>query len=131
IQRFCREFERPEMLEFKLVDFNAETLSHTEKKIDAVIKDRGLEVDIKYVHQSVHDLIKRNIKVPSEEAFDAVYCAGLFDYLSDKVCNRLLAFFSSQSVPGGNVLFTNVHSKNPERHFVMEHVLEWFLIYRD
>lgn len=131
IQRFCREFERPEMLEFKLVDFNAETLSHTEKKIDAVIKDRGLEVDIKYVHQSVHDLIKRNIKVPSEEAFDAVYCAGLFDYLSDKVCNRLLAFFSSQSVPGGNVLFTNVHSKNPERYFVMEHVLEWFLIYRD
>lgn len=131
IQRFCQEFERPEMLEFKLVDFNAETLSYTEKKIGAAIRGRGLEVDIEYVHQSVHDLIKRNVKVSPEEAFDAVYCAGLFDYLSDKVCNRLLAYFSSQSMPGGRILFTNVHSKNPERHFVMEHVLEWFLIYRD
>lgn len=131
IQRFCKEFERPDVLEFKLVDFNAETLSHAEKKIGNVIKEREVEINVEYMHQSVHDLIRRNAKISPGEPFDAVYCAGLFDYLSDKVCNRLLAYFSSQCIPGGRVLFTNVHSKNPERHFVMEHVLEWFLIYRD
>lgn len=62
--------------------------------------------------------------------FDAVYCAGLFDYLSDKVCARLLSYFASRSKPGGQLLVTNVHSDNPEK-FGMEHLLEWYLIYRD
>jgi extracellular factor (EF) 3-hydroxypalmitic acid methyl ester biosynthesis protein len=31
---------------------------------------------------------------------------------------------------GGRLLVTNVHSSNPERPG-MEHLLEWYLIYRD
>jgi extracellular factor (EF) 3-hydroxypalmitic acid methyl ester biosynthesis protein len=32
--------------------------------------------------------------------------------------------------PGSTVLVTNVHSSNPQR-VLMEHLLEWHLIYRD
>ena len=59
-----------------------------------------------------------------------MYCAGLFDYLSDKVCARLLQYFVARTNPGGKVLVTNVHSSNPQR-ISMEHLLEWHLIYRD
>jgi extracellular factor (EF) 3-hydroxypalmitic acid methyl ester biosynthesis protein len=59
-----------------------------------------------------------------------VYCAGLFDYLTDKVCTRLVEYFMSRSRPGGRILVTNVHSSNPEKNW-MEHFLEWYLIYRD
>ncbi len=62
--------------------------------------------------------------------FDLVYCAGLFDYLSDKVCSRLLQYFAARTNPGGTVLVTNVHSSNPQK-ISMEHLLEWHLIYRD
>ncbi len=84
------------------------------------------------VHQSVHELLKRKI-APDDAGlreFDAVYCAGLFDYLSDKVCSRLLSYFAARTRPGGQLLVTNVHSANPEK-FGMEHLLEWYLIYRD
>lgn len=131
IQRFIREFHTPDVLEFVLVDFNEETLGHAKEKIKDATLHRKVGVVVDYSHQSVHDLIKRNINVLADAAFDAVYCAGLFDYLSDKVCNRLLAYFSSQSKRGGKVIFTNVHSKNPDRHFIMDHILEWFLIYRN
>jgi len=87
---------------------------------------------VELVHESVHNLLKRSSgarRLP-ETPFDFVYCAGLFDYLSDKVCNRLLEYFVGRTRPGGGVLVTNVHERNPDRH-VMEHVLEWHLIYRN
>jgi extracellular factor (EF) 3-hydroxypalmitic acid methyl ester biosynthesis protein len=64
------------------------------------------------------------------ERFDFVYCAGLFDYLSDKMCERLLRYFASCTNPGGLMLATNVHSCNPGK-LGMAHLLEWHLIYRD
>jgi extracellular factor (EF) 3-hydroxypalmitic acid methyl ester biosynthesis protein len=59
-----------------------------------------------------------------------VYCAGLFDYLSDRTCKRLMQHFYNLATPGGLVVSTNVHKNNPVRYF-MEHIMEWHLIYRD
>lgn len=132
IQRFLQTYPAPEMLSFELVDFSDETLAWTRDKLASVIKQTGRQVDINYVQDSVHKLIKRRIEPGSENAheFDAVYCAGLFDYLSDKVCTRLLAHFADRTRHGGTVLVTNVHS-NDSTKFFMEHLLEWYLIYRD
>jgi extracellular factor (EF) 3-hydroxypalmitic acid methyl ester biosynthesis protein len=38
--------------------------------------------------------------------------------------------FLEWTAPGGLVLVTNVHSSNPIRGY-MEHVVEWYLEYRD
>lgn len=132
IQRFLQTYPTPELLSFELVDFSEETLTLTRDKLTAIIKQTGKPVTINYVQDSVHKLIKRRIDPDCDDAreFDAVYCAGLFDYLSDKVCSRLMAHFAARTCHGGALLVTNVHSSNPMR-FVMEHLLEWYLIYRD
>ncbi|WP_322102414.1 class I SAM-dependent methyltransferase [Paraburkholderia sp. J41] len=131
IQRFMREYAQPELLEFELVDFSEETLAFTKAAIEKAAAENGHEAKVQTVHQSVHDLLKRRISNdPSMREFDAVYCAGLFDYLSDKVCTRLLSYFAARTKPNGHLLVTNVHSSNPEK-FGMEHLLEWYLIYRD
>ena len=132
IQRFVREYPQPELLSFQLVDFSEETLDYTRASIERAATQAGHKVSVEMVHQSVHELLKRRI-APDDIAareFDAVYCAGLFDYLSDKVCSRLLSYFASRTRPGGQILVTNVHADNPEK-FGMEHLLEWYLIYRD
>ena len=85
------------------------------------------------MHESAHDRLKRAVRRdenPEKAQFDFVYCAGLFDYLSDKVCARLLQYFVQRTRSGGGILVTNVHTSNPQIG-VMEHVLEWHLIYRD
>lgn len=131
IQRFIKEYPNPELLSFQLVDFSEETLAYTRNHIETALASAGAKVQVEYLHHSVHDLLKRRISPdPSLQEFDSVYCAGLFDYLSDKVCARLLSYFASRTYPGGAVLATNVHSNNPEK-FSMEHMLEWYLIYRD
>jgi extracellular factor (EF) 3-hydroxypalmitic acid methyl ester biosynthesis protein len=132
IQRFIRDHPHPEYLSFELVDFSEETLNWTREQLTSIIAHTGKPVSINYVHDSVHKLLKRRMDVPSREnrEFHAVYCAGLFDYLSDKVCTRLTSLFASRTHSGGSILITNVHADNPMK-FVMEHILEWHLIYRD
>jgi extracellular factor (EF) 3-hydroxypalmitic acid methyl ester biosynthesis protein len=131
IQRFLRNYPNPECLSFELVDFSEETLAWTREKLSSILAQTGKPVAIDYVHDSVHNLLKRRIDPAGRTPeFHAVYCAGLFDYLSDKVCARLTNHFALRTYPGGTVLFTNVHSNNSTK-FVMEHLLEWYLIYRD
>lgn len=133
IQRFIETHPKPESLSFTLVDFSKDTLEYTRGCIESVARKHGKTTNVRFVHESVHDLLKRAVRRDSgedQEEYDFVYCAGLFDYLSDKVCARLLQYFELRSRPGSQVLVTNVHSSNPERNG-MEHLLEWHLIYRD
>ncbi|WP_183677752.1 MULTISPECIES: bifunctional 2-polyprenyl-6-hydroxyphenol methylase/3-demethylubiquinol 3-O-methyltransferase UbiG [unclassified Janthinobacterium] len=133
VQRFLENCADAQWLSFELVDFSAETLDWTRARLGAILQRTGQEVDIGYVHDSVHNLLKRrrgNGIAARSDRCDVVYCAGLFDYLSDKVCMRLLQHFAGRVVAGGRLLVTNVHSSNPGK-FGMEHLLEWHLIYRN
>ncbi len=132
IQRFLESYPDPELLSFELVDFSEETLAWTREQITAIVARIGKPVSVDYVRDSVHELLRRRLNPASADLpFDAVYCAGLFDYLSDKVCSRLMMHFAARMRPGGTLLVTNVHPNNPERVFAMEHLVEWYLIYRD
>lgn len=120
-------------LRFTLVDFSRETLDYTKGQIEAAAQKHGRDIAVEYVQESVHDLLKRGARALGADTgpgYDFIYCAGLFDYLSDKVCARLVRYFWSRSNPGARMLLTNVHVDNPERHG-MEHILEWHLIYRN
>jgi extracellular factor (EF) 3-hydroxypalmitic acid methyl ester biosynthesis protein len=115
------------------MDFNRDTLEVTRQSVDAIVSRTWRTPRVKYVHASVHSLLKGAARpAPSEKTatYDFVYCAGLFDYLSDKVCSRLLSLFCQWAKSGGLVLATNVHPSNEYRG-VMEHILDWYLIYRD
>lgn len=133
IRRFIERHPQPDLLSFTLLDFSAPTISYTRARIDEVCSRAGKKVEVKFVNESVHELLKRAAKKETVEGlqkYDFVYCAGLFDYLSNKVCAKLLQYFVSRTNAGGTVLVTNVHSSNPQK-IPMEHLLEWHLIYRD
>ncbi|MDP2257987.1 MAG: methyltransferase domain-containing protein [Polaromonas sp.] len=133
IQRFIEQHPNPDSIAFTLMDFSEVTLDYTKARIQEVSERTGKKVAVKYVNESVHQLLKRASRrddLLQDTTFDFVYCAGLFDYLSDKVCSRLLQYFVSRTSFGGTVMVTNVHARNPHKN-VMEHLLEWHLIYRD
>ncbi|MHB8765061.1 MAG: class I SAM-dependent methyltransferase, partial [Deferrisomatales bacterium] len=113
-------------------DFNDETIRYTEARLRQAIRQAAPSAEVEMVHRSIHDLLKdasrrREAVAPQ---YDLVYCAGLFDYLGDRVCRQLVRLFWEWTVPGGLVLATNVHRSNPIRQF-MEYLLEWYLVYRD
>lgn len=132
VQRFVSEHRPCVSCDFELLDFNKETLEYAKQSIDnARAAHSTSDVSISYIHESIHNLLKSPQKMNQpEEQYDLVYCSGLFDYLSDRVCHRLVRYFYALIRPGGTVLVTNMHSSNPNRS-IMDHLMEWYLIYRD
>ncbi len=132
IQRFLQNYPHPELLSFDLVDFSEETLTYTQDKLAEIAEKMGKPVRINCIQDSVHNLLKRKVDAGDQAVreYDAAYCAGLFDYFSDKVCARLTSYLAARISAGGRILITNVHTSNPDR-LGMEHLLEWYLIYRD
>lgn len=133
LQRITRSHPSAGRCRFELMDFSEETLRYTQGKLQESTNESGIQPDYSFIHESVHNLLKKASKardMATGQNYDIVYCAGLFDYLSDKVCSRLLHLFYQWVCPGGRVLVTNVHPAN-DAVYRMEHILEWYLIYRD
>jgi extracellular factor (EF) 3-hydroxypalmitic acid methyl ester biosynthesis protein len=132
VQRFVRDNPLADDLDMELIDFNLQTLEHTRQRITEIAREQHRRTRLTFTHLSVHDLLKQVSKRGShvEPSYHFVYCAGLFDYLTDRICSRLLQLFYDWTLPGGLVVATNVHSNNPVR-CCMEHLQEWSLILRD
>ncbi len=132
LQRFVRNEKLVDHCALHLMDFNTETLEYVQNRIGESIRQSGRKPAVKFIRKSIDDLLK-NIHLESEgflPAYDMIYCAGLFDYFPDNVCRNLLQLYYQWVRPGGLLVATNVHPNNPERNF-MEHLLEWYLIYRN
>ncbi len=131
IQDYMEQSDLSDRAEFMLLDFNDETLAYAVKNLETVRKQNARRTAFRSVKKSVNQLIKEAVKPKvGSERYDLIYCAGLFDYLVDPVCKRLLATLYKMLEPGGLLLATNVSTDNPSKKW-MEFVLEWHLIYRD
>ena len=132
VQRFLRDYDESDLAEIDLLDFNAETLEYTRERMEESRRAGGRETQIRYFQRSVHQLLRAATQGGEEDFtnYDVVYCAGLFDYLSQRVCKRLVELFCTMIRPGGIVIVTNVAAANPRKAW-MEYVMEWNFIYRN
>jgi extracellular factor (EF) 3-hydroxypalmitic acid methyl ester biosynthesis protein len=132
VQRFMRRDGLAACAQFTLLDFNDETLAYTNKVLSELVRDKGgLAAPVRLVKKSVQQLLRqaeRTVHHAPADQYDFIYCAGLFDYLSDKICAKLAGILYESLAPGGLLLLTNV-DQHPSRG-EMECFLEWHLVYR-
>ncbi len=131
VQRFLSDSFVSDSAAFTLLDFNQETLEHARSVLTPLATRHGRPTPIEYVRKSVQQILKesgRTIQGPPRQ-YDLIYCAGLFDYLSDQICQRLMTIMYNWLAPGGLLIATNVEPSNPLRNG-MDHLLDWHLIYR-
>jgi extracellular factor (EF) 3-hydroxypalmitic acid methyl ester biosynthesis protein len=129
IQRFLKHSNRSDQCDFTLLDFNDETVAFAQRTLNQMRDQNGRRTGIDVLKKSVTQLIKNSAQF-KPGSYDLVYCAGLFDYLSDNVSTMLLEIFYELAAPGGLVLVSNVDASNPSRGW-MECVVDWHLIYRN
>jgi extracellular factor (EF) 3-hydroxypalmitic acid methyl ester biosynthesis protein len=137
IQRFLKEHVIANQMHFTLLDFNEETLVHVRAKLEEVKRSYSRSTPIEFLKRSVQQLLKeagRSVPRTPANQYDFIYCAGLFDYLSDQMCKRRMDIFYDLLAPGGLLVATNVSAAlNASRPFrySMEYILDWHLCYRD
>lgn len=114
---------------FTLVDFNEATLKEARSTL-CELKDfhDASQIHFKFVQNSVKELL-RDSEADSRGDIHLAYCAGLFDYLSDRVCILVIRYLFHQLAPGGRMVVCNFTPFNPIKHF-MGLVLDWKLIHR-
>lgn len=133
IQELLATSDLSNQAKFTLLDFNDETLQHTGRLLEVLRVKHQRTTQVQMIKKSVHQILKdagKPLPDMMPQSYDFVYCAGLFDYLSDRICKKLMSIFYDLVAPGGLLVATNVDSANPSKNW-MEYVVEWHLVYRD
>ncbi len=108
IKRFIKNNNPKIKCNFELLDFNEETLNFAKSEAEKEIKNSNFSISKNL--NSVHTMLKNAVNNNIEKKYDLVYCSGLFDYLSDKICAKLTQMFFKMVKNNGTVLVTNMHS---------------------
>ncbi len=131
IQKFLAQDDTCDHATFTLLDFNDETLHHTSKVLEDLKNKFSRRTKIEMIKKSVHQVLKEEGRPGNrQQKYHLIYCAGVFDYLSDRICKRLMNIFYEMLEPGGLLIATNVNDSNPSRNG-MEHLLDWHLNHRN
>lgn len=133
VRGFLAQSELSNNAVITLLDFDEETLRHTSDALAQIQRRNNRSASITLLKRSVHQLLKSALRPESlqgGEGFDFVYCAGLFDYVSDRTCRQLLTLFYQWVKPQGVVLVTNVTNVSPNQGS-LELILDWHLNYRN
>jgi len=133
IHQFLAQHEMSSQVDFTLLDFNEETVTNTGNALRSKAQQYRRMTTFKMIRKSVTQILKETARTGADSTgtrYDLVYCAGLFDYLNDAVCEKLVEIFHQLAVPGGLALVTNVDNYNPCRKW-MELAVDWHLIYRN
>ncbi|MGI9550300.1 MAG: hypothetical protein ACR2MT_03795 [Aurantibacter sp.] len=105
------------------------TMNTTCVEVDdyAIAYSKGLNTDylshINYVHSNI-------FKFQSDEKYDLIWSAGLFDYLNDKAFSLLLERFKKWLLPVGEIVIGNFNQENNPSPNYMEIMGDWHLIRR-
>ncbi|MCA9140735.1 MAG: class I SAM-dependent methyltransferase, partial [Planctomycetales bacterium] len=130
ILRFAHHESVSAFVDFRLIDFNAETLDYVRINLVPTLQRIRPELGIETEQRSVHEILKMSQEKGHESefstGFDLVYCAGLFDYFRDATCSFLLELFYTWINPGGTVLVSNVTPAHSSIA-MMGMVLDWNL----
>lgn len=131
VEKFMTEQALSNHAQFRLVDFNDETLNYTSNRMEEVRKQHHRRTPFKLVKKPAQFLFKETGgSALGSDSFDLIYCSGLYDYLNDRMIKELNTRLYDRLRPGGALIVTNFDPYNPIRH-IMEFVFDWFLIHRD
>lgn len=119
--------ELGERLEVALIDQEDRSIAFCERTLTPLVRTTGLRVQ--FIRESVRRLLSTKRLGQALGTRELIYSAGLFDYLADRSFQALLQVLWEAIHPGGSLVVGNVAEGNPSR-WIMEYVLDWFLIHR-
>jgi extracellular factor (EF) 3-hydroxypalmitic acid methyl ester biosynthesis protein len=107
---------QPEQLHTVCIDMDKHAIDYA-KNLNTSHSQR-----IEFIHQNI-------FRFQTEETFDLVWSAGLFDYFNDALFVKILRKFLQWTSKGGEVVIGNFSTQNPSRNY-MELIGDWFLQHR-
>lgn len=106
----------PDSLQTTCIEYDKRAISHAQKVCDHYLRH------ISFINENI-------FRFDTEEQYDLVWSAGLFDYFDNKTFVRVLRKFIRWASPGGEIIVGNFSDDNPSRAY-MEIFGDWHLEHR-
>lgn len=104
-------------------------LDYAQSQIRKSIKP-GAPIETVFLKEdAVLGIIKKNRFISEINGSSVISCAGLYDYLSDRLASKMIEGMYALLAPGGTLLVGNVSNETPDR-FSMDFLMEWNLVLR-
>jgi extracellular factor (EF) 3-hydroxypalmitic acid methyl ester biosynthesis protein len=117
-------------LEIVLFDQDKGALAYAWRRLKNVVDAKWQKrVQVLCLNESIKRLLRDRELFSNFGDFDAVFSCGLFDYLQPATAVVLTRNLFARLAPAGKLFIGNMVPENPTR-YIMEHHLDWQLIYR-
>lgn len=118
-------------VEIVLIDSEPHALDYARSRLREIsVPEKSLEL-VFLKEDAVTGIIQRKDFVSWLRDSDFIISAGLFDYLTDRVSQRMISSLTSDlKHDGGTLLIGNISKKSPDV-FAMDYFMDWRLILRD
>ncbi|MFA5097845.1 MAG: class I SAM-dependent methyltransferase [Candidatus Margulisiibacteriota bacterium] len=122
-----RQYDIPQGITFTCFDFEQKVFDYIE---DQIKKNDLKGIKLEMIRADIMGLIKDKNMQERLSGQDFVYCSGLFDYLSERISERLLKILFSFVKPGGELIICNASEEYSSHRAYYDFLGDWILIYR-
>lgn len=124
--------ENQELPSFDMVclDQEKKALDYLQNKLSTLRNIKNKSVRIIYENKDIASFFKKELFKKKAANYDLVYASGLFDYLNDRSCKKLVSFFCDLLKSTGEFIVCNADRDNQRQCAYYEFLQEWELLYR-
>jgi extracellular factor (EF) 3-hydroxypalmitic acid methyl ester biosynthesis protein len=118
-------------IKFVCLDFESKALDYVKKEIDTIDEECKKNLSIEYVHKDIIDFIADILENKgSDKHFDLIYVAGVFDYLSNRICSKLTKKLYGLLNKDAMLIVCNISSKDFKHRAYYEFLGNWVMIHK-
>ena len=128
ILEYVQDRESPE-IGLTLVDQDQRSLAHVNWTLSKLLVPRRAPTPAQYLYIGFKQLLARNEVLEAIRDQDLIYTAGLFDYLSPRIAQRLALRLFHKLRPGGTLAIGNF-GRPSGAAWSLDYWMDWPLIYR-
>ena len=115
---------------FKCLDLEVKALKYIENRIEKISLDKKRFLNLQYLHRDITSII-RDKKLKDEiRGNNLIYLSGVYDYLSDRMAERLTGELYSLLEKDGKMVICNMSLENAKHRAYYELLGEWCMVHR-
>jgi hypothetical protein len=115
-------------IHFTSVDFEKKAIEYAKSVISNLPEEDTKFLTIDFIQKNVVEIARKGISGLNKQ--DLIYSAGLFDYLGDRICKRLIFSFFELLESGCEMIVCNMSLGNSSHRAYYETLGEWDMVHR-
>ncbi|MCX5696392.1 MAG: response regulator [Candidatus Omnitrophica bacterium] len=115
---------------FKCLDLEIEALKYIENSLEKISLDGEKLLTVKYLHRDITGIIRDKKLRDEVKDNNLIYLSGVYDYLSDKMGERIISELYTLLEKDGTLIVCNISLEHNTHRAYYELLGEWCMIHR-